>query len=248
MEFVGRVLKVNGFARVTKRSELDRFWIPIIPTTWPVNDDLARRVPVPVFFRNQACCVAVDSAVGDRRIPTTIHDTLLTLGIDAGGLVGLGAVLDADSSQSPIARFNQLRSGLSPQVPGFPAYPGQVSSSRPRSGAFVMPDNASAGTLEDLLLEAARHTLPNLLADAERFIERVDPTGPELSAHDCSDFTKPAGRNKATVACLGNIFKPGKAIQTSIQDDFWVSAATLRIVRLAAFEEFIKSLLAIPSA
>jgi hypothetical protein len=74
----------------------------------------------------------------------------------------------------------------------------------PRCGVFVLPDNVSEGTLEDLLLEAAGVAYPTLLAGAQRYVEGVSLDGPGFDRDDRGAFGAPAGRKKATVACIAN--------------------------------------------
>jgi hypothetical protein len=146
VEFVGRLLKLQGLRRITRLSDLDAFWAPILPRSWPIQDDLARRVPVPVFFRSATHSVAVHSAIGDSRIAAAVQETLTVIG-DANRFVGIGAILDADSEDDPTQRFERVREGLNRFLPALPSRAGEVSGTEPRTGAFVVPDNAASGTL-----------------------------------------------------------------------------------------------------
>jgi hypothetical protein len=160
----------------------------------------------------------------------------------------VGVLLDADSSMLPATRFEAVREALRAKVKlSLPEQPGQVSAASPRCGIFVLPDNLKPGTLEALLLECADLQYPELLADARALVARVQASGVQgLTPEDLKDFNKPAGPHKAVVACMASILKPGKAIQTSIQDNRWLEGPALDLPRIAAVGRFLKELLLLP--
>lgn len=45
--FLAELLRLWGFQRVAKLSRVDGYWAPLIPRTFPHDDDLLKRVPVP---------------------------------------------------------------------------------------------------------------------------------------------------------------------------------------------------------
>jgi hypothetical protein len=61
IEFLIRLLKSYGLKGVTLLSKLDSFWKPLVPTTFPIDDDMRKRVPVPVFLQNAELSVALHS-------------------------------------------------------------------------------------------------------------------------------------------------------------------------------------------
>ena len=69
VEFVGRLLRLDGFARVRYESELDGFWQPLVPRAFPHGGDLLKRVPVPSFFARGEHSVAVHSAAREPGSP-----------------------------------------------------------------------------------------------------------------------------------------------------------------------------------
>ena len=46
IEFVARLLKPRGFARVRQLPTLDPYWADLVPKTYPPDDDLLKRVPI----------------------------------------------------------------------------------------------------------------------------------------------------------------------------------------------------------
>jgi hypothetical protein len=222
-------------------SDLDSFWHDLVPKTFPHHGDLLKRVPVPTFFANQGFSLGVSSARGDNRIAETVQESLGIVAHDQ--LTGVGIILDADDQISPVDRFRMLRDKLANlEVPvEFPAEPGRVHCDTPHSGVFVLPDNASSGTLETLLLECADQVYPNLLQGAERYVQAIDAAS--LLPDDIRELKKPAGKRKAMVGAIGSILKPGKSIQVSIQDNRWIEKNTLRLDRIKAIQDFLIALL-----
>jgi hypothetical protein len=245
VEFVGRLLKPHQFKRVNQDTRVDPYWRSLVPTTFPYGGDLSRRVPVPTFFASDEVSVAVHAADGDTNIHKRIEETLATLPIVPEAV---GVLLDADSQSPPAERFKLVRDALDRLNLGLnlPMQLGGVSTTAPRCGLFVLPDNQTAGTLEDLLLECAAVSYPGLLAGAQALVNSVQPADTSFTKEDMKDFLKPAGPRKATVACVAGILKPGKAIQVSIQDNRWLDAQALSLPRIHAVQQFLKDLLALP--
>jgi hypothetical protein len=96
--FLMKLLKYDGIEQVVKRSEVDPFWDDLIPKTFPYNDELNRQVPVPKFLKRNDLSIALQGAVGDTRIITTIQEDLSL--IPRESLVGIGIILDADNGSS----------------------------------------------------------------------------------------------------------------------------------------------------
>lgn len=177
VEFIGRFLKLKGFSRVRMMSELDEFWQLLVPREFPFAGDLLRRMPVPIFFQSATHSIALHSAIGDSNIIRTIRGTLAITSWEANSLVGIGIVMDADGEMSPNKRFENIINGLRPFnfISELPKSPGTVALGQPRCGIFIMPDNQSAGTLEDLLLECAAQAYPSLLQCTQDFLNCVEP-------------------------------------------------------------------------
>jgi hypothetical protein len=162
---------------------------------------------------------------------------------------GVGVVLDADDGLPPAARHDRLRERIArlPGLTGWPVAAGRVEPGPPRCGTFVLPDNQQAGSLEDLLLEASHRTYPGLHARAVAYVAEVAAQGVAqlgLEERDLKDFRKPSGGKKATVACVASVLRPGKAIQTAIQDGRWLAEGALELPRLRAVQAFLGELLA----
>jgi hypothetical protein len=249
LEFCARILKRFAFSRIQRHEKLKKdypFWARLVPERWPQNGDLLARHPVPVFFANSSGqSVAVINAVGLSKLAMRLGIDLATLSLlpDA-----VGVLLDADDDGDPRQRYSRLLDEIGnrpePEVRQlkFPNEPGQISDDCPRCGVFILPDNQSSGTLEDLLLEAGAVNYPELKAAAERYVRSVRQL-PELNLKDAEELRKPAGEKKAAVAAIASILKPGKAIQVSIQDNRWLDGISIALPRVAEVSRFLQRLL-----
>ena len=249
LEFCARLLKPMGFRRIQQLEILKErhpFWLPLVPERWPQRGDLLARHPVPVFFSNpNGQSVAIINAVGLSKLATRLGIDLAILSVQPDSI---GIVLDADDAGTPHDRHVELVKAITARPEEetaqlqLPKSPGTVSDGPPRCGVFVMPDNESSGTLEELLLEAGGQAYPGLQKAATAYLQGIDGVA-GLTSEDLIEFGKPAGRKKAVVAAMASILKPGKAIQVSIQDNRWLDADALRLPRIAGVTRFIQELL-----
>jgi hypothetical protein len=239
-ELVYRLLSPLGFKRVRLETDWDPFLAPLIPRKFPPDGDLQKRTTIPLFLQSDTHAVAVHSAWGDSRIIETIEENAAIIDITA--VTGIGVLLDSDKMVPAAQRYQSIRDGLMAREFRLHETPGEVASGRPRLGAFVLPDNNSQGTLEDLLIECAGLVYPGLLDSATAHVDAAlsDTT---LVARDLEDIKKPAGRNKAIVGSIASILRPGKAIQVSIQDNRWLREHALSISRVKAVQKFLASIL-----
>ncbi len=235
IEFLICFLKYYGLKRVTLLSKLDSFWEPLVPKTFPINDDLMKRVPVPVFLQNAELSVALHSAIGITRLSNTIEESLAI--IPASDIFGIGIFLDADDAETPQQRFDKLIRQLSPLGLSLPSTLGEVMKGSPRCGIFIAPNNSDSGTLEDLLLECAKLNYPNLLSMSTNYVSGIDSN--QLTNNDLKELNKPAGKNKAVISSISSILRPGKALQVSIQDNRWIDEKTMELDSIKLVKKFL---------
>jgi len=239
VEFTYRLLSPFGLERVQFLDNLDKFFHPLVPSKYPPGGDLQKRMSVPLFLKNQTHVIAIHSAIGDSRLVATVeeNDALIDLKL----LTGVGFLLDSDQAISAIKRYSNIRESLKNTMQfDLASQPGIVSKNSPNIGAFVLPDNHSPGTLENLLLKSAEQIYPTLLAAANNFVSISKDVG--IDANELRDFNKPSGENKATVGAMANILRPGKALQVSIQDNKWLKREALHIPEIKAVQNFLKEL------
>ena len=239
--FVGKLLRLAGFSRIQQRNRVATHWDPLIPTTFPHNGDLLKRMPVPTFYQSKLASIALHIAIGDGNIANTLQESFASVPVASISFVGI--ILDAESKVTPAARFQALKKLVSEHIADWPDAPGLVAAAPPRTGIYVLPDNQNHGTLEDLLLEAAAITWPETRILARNHVTAATET---LSGEDLAEMQKPAGPNKAIAASISNLLRPGKAIQVSIEDNDWLTPATLTLPRIAALQTFLHQLIGLP--
>ncbi|MFM8443263.1 MAG: DUF3226 domain-containing protein [Methylococcus sp.] len=243
IEFAYRLLSPFKLQRVQYEKDLDGFFAPLIPRKYPPDGDLQKRMPIPLFLQNDTHTIAIHSAIGDSRLVDTIEENAAL--IDITSLTGIGIFLDADKKGSPATRYATIQSDLAGKGFILENQAGAVTLGPPKLGAYVLPDNASTGTLEDLLLDSASNVYPDLLLSAKAYIYTA-MKGTDLINADKADFKKPAGRNKAIIGAMSSILRPGKAVQVSMQDNRWLRDQALSLPRIQAVQTFLKDLFNIP--
>ncbi|MBK9258460.1 MAG: hypothetical protein IPM54_01335 [Polyangiaceae bacterium] len=263
--FLGKLLAVVfGAKRIKKLEELPEPFPQWLKTfNWPrktgKHHDIERlAVPAPEFhLLSSNEIVIIRNAQGI----TEIHKTIL---LDDEAFVRLqqrptaiGIFLDSDE-QAPAARFADMTSKLAQLSLPVPVELGAVTSTAPRTGVFSFPEPGCAGTLEDVLLPLGKTAYPELHADAVALVDNwkkkvilnanaaVDNDGSssfDPNSADWKELRKPAGAKKATLGAMTAILKPGKALQTSLVDNRWLSAPARGIECLKPCIDFLDQLL-----
>ncbi len=245
VEFIGKFLKRFGFRRIIRIEDLNPFWKKIVPTTFPYAGDLKKRMPVPDFFHKDNYSIAIHSAEGVDQIVKTINGTLNNYDQFLEVVAGIGIIIDADhSNDSGRAKFKKIKAELK-GIMDLPQNPGEIIEQEIKAGFYIFPDNSSDGTLERILIDCATTNYNELYNGALEYINNVSVEN--LNKSERKDFIKPSGKDKAVVGCIGNILRPGKAIQVSIQDNRWVDENTIGIHEMSLFNEFLKNLFELES-
>lgn len=249
--FLGRLLVVaHAATRIDRLEDLDepmRAWLQRFK--WPnprgTHHDIARlAVPAPVFYRLPSkAVVAFRNAGGITEIEKTLTVDLEAFRRDENTPNVIGVVLDSDNEPSDAAflKLKVMLEGLGLVVPASLA---AVSDGTPKVGAFAFPEPGSAGTLEDLLLALGDDAYPELAAEARAYATRWrDKAVGEAQNTDWKELRKPAGVKKATIGAITAVLKPGKSVQTSLDDNRWVSASTIALAPLQPCLDFLSKLI-----
>lgn len=240
--FVGKVLKLLGLKDFREElkgleSDLDPFWRKFIPV-YPKKGNLYKRLDMPSILFAENLSVAIYAGEGSN-LATNLDDILLANSEYQTNLAAFGIVADCDRSTpdrivAPYA--NKFRS----YFPNFPDRPGVVDSNHPRTGIYVLPDNVSPGVLDTLLCSCGQIAYPAYMEKATSYLDRFSEEDKK-----CLKW-KNFDREKALVATVVSVLKPGKTNTTSIADNHWVSENTQQQVpALANFIEFLNQLLAV---
>ena len=248
--FTGKVLKLLGFKAFAEelkglKSDLDPFWRKFIPV-YPKQGNLYKRLDMPSILFNDNISVAIYAGEGSN-LATNLDDILSTNPEYQTNLSAFGIVADCDKSTpdrivEPYA--NKFRSYFA----NFPQCPGVVDTNSPRTGIYVLPDNVSQGVLDTLLCSCGEIAYPAYMKRANSYLDSYLDEFSDLDEFSSRERTslkwKNFDRQKALVATVVSVLKPGKTNTTSIADNNWVSKETQQQVpALANFIEFLSQLL-----
>lgn len=231
-----------GLSIIGKITEVDGFWNRMIPRTYPHQDDLLKRVPVPTFYQNDNLSVAIYSAGGEENIPIAF-DSLVNVMVE--GLSGVAVFFDSDEKM-PEEKFNEMHQKLQLKIESdfLPIIEGvafnQVKEAPIKCGLFVFPNNHEKGTLENLLLEGGNIAYLEFLIPAQRYLESI----PSLHTEKWNE----AKKSKALFGVMANVLKPGSANQVTIQRDNWISKETIKQTNQEKIKGFLVQLMDIHSS
>jgi hypothetical protein len=236
--FLGRILcKCLGFSRFDHtQSDLDTFWRKFVPVYPPKSGRLYLRLDMPSVLQTEDVSVAIYAGEGSKLI-TNLSAKLSD--IDPSALLAFGIVADSDKNR-PERVAEIYHESFKEFFPDFPNKPGVVTETSPRLGLYVLPDNSSQGVLDTLLCNCGKSAYPEFMQRAESYIN-------QFSQEEIQEIGwKPFDREKAIVATVASVLKPGKTNTVSITDNNWVCSETVAAVpALSNIVAFIKELLSI---
>ncbi|MBD1811138.1 DUF3226 domain-containing protein [Microcoleus vaginatus DQ-U2] len=239
--FTGKVLKLLGFKDFREelkglKSDLDPFWRKFIPV-YPKKGNLYKRLDMPSILFNDTISVAIYAGEGSNLV-TNLNDILSANPEYQTNLAAFGIVADCDKS-NPAQVVVKYSNCFREYFPNFPTQAGVVDHINiPRTGIYVLPDNASQGVLDTLLCRCGEIAYPAYMEKASSYLN-------EFSESDRKSLKwKNFDPEKALVATVVSVLKPGKTNTTSIADNNWVSEQTKQQVpALANFIKFLSQLL-----
>lgn len=236
--FVGKVLRLLGFQSFQGEvSHLDKFWDKFIPK-YPKKGNLYKRLDMPSILYTEKLSVAIYSGEG-KNLVTNLDDIILNNYEYQNDLTAFGIVVDADK-ESPNQVVQPYFNCFEKYFPNFPNKAGLVNSGATQTGIYILPDNNNLGVLDMVLCECGLVSYPEYMKRAQTYLE-------QFSQEEQKELKwKPFDREKALVAIVVSVLKPGKTNTVSLADNHWVSNQTeTQVVKLANFINFIKELLQI---
>ncbi|MCM1983210.1 hypothetical protein QQ91_0010290 [Lyngbya confervoides BDU141951] len=107
-------------------------------------------------------------------------------------------------------------------------------------GVYILPNNSDQGVLDTLLCACGEVAYPVYMERAKSYIS-------QFSEEEVRQIGwKPFDKEKATVATIASILKPGKTNTVSIADNAWISTQTEQLVSsLQNLTIFLRKLLSI---
>ncbi|MDY6781367.1 MAG: DUF3226 domain-containing protein [Cyanobacteriota bacterium] len=234
--FVKKVLKLLKFKSFDgKESNLDNFWRKLIPR-YPKKGNLYKRLDMPSIAFTETHSVAIYAGEGSN-LTTNLDDILLNHTEYQTALTAFGVIADADK-ESPAEVTQNYSNYLKEHFSNFPDKPGMINSASTRTGIYILPDNKNSGVLDTLLCSCGEIAYPEFWERATSYLDRFsDDERKSLK-------WKPFAREKALVATVVSVLKPGKTNTASLADNNWVSQETrAKVSELNQFVKFIEDLL-----
>jgi hypothetical protein len=230
--FFGLLLAEHGFTKVVDVGDVPAVWQRLIPSKFPVNDRLDHVVHYPdMYIHPQRAnnSVAILVAQGQSLIKDELKDAIGILRLDLIDKIAICVDADLDAANAfteVVATFSDvndwgLEQGVLTEALKLPDQPSTFSNSAISLGAFVFPNNASAGALETLLIDLANEHFPEISKRSSTFVAEID------AAHDVSDklmkkFRKGGNRLKTHAAIVSNFLRPGSNLAVAIEQCGWL--------------------------
>lgn len=240
-----RLLKLMGFVSFAGDGQkLDLFWMDLIPR-FPKNIAdgnlyAYKNLLFPYFFTSPTHSIAVYQGQGSG-LAQNLSDIVRAHRAYARDIHAFGVVVDADTRNPSDVAKNYVEK-LQSSFPTLLETPGAVTSGPPRAGIYVLPDNKHPGNLDTVLVNCASSVYPDHKLGAEQFLQALDS---RYKAH----WSQPYGKDKALVASIVSVVRPGKANHNSLAsaNDRWISQQTLHdIPEIAQLYQFLQKLLDLP--
>lgn len=220
--FISKILcKLLGFSKFDgKISELDPFWRKFIPN-YPKGGNLYVRLDMPTILYTETLSVALYAGEGSNLI-TNLNDKLSD--IDYSTLLAFAIIADADDD-TPNKVAEKYHHGFQEYFPNFPITvnaTGNVIAGSPKLGIYILPDNSQQGVLDNLICDCGDLVYPEYMQRAREYVDKFS----EEERKKKPLKWKPFDQEKAIIATVVSVLKPGKTNQTSISDNSWISSET----------------------
>ena len=230
--FLKRVLrKLLGLTEWDKKLDtLDPLWRKFIPT-YPAKGDYYKRLDMPSILYKDDLSIAIYVGEGSN-LRSNLIDKLSNL--DTNAFSAFAIIADADNKTADeISEY--YRDGLQEYFPNFPNQAGAVIKGSPNLGIYILPNNSDQGVLDTLLCECGEIAYPIYMQRAKDYIN-------QFSEIKWKRFDK----DKATIATVVSVLKPGQANTPSIAGDKWINDNTMQqIPTIRTLVDFLRDLIEI---
>jgi hypothetical protein len=243
--FIARILReFLKFSPWNQETEpLESLWQALVPTYNPKKTKkYYTRLNMPTILNTNDLSVAIYVGEGsnlfqnligeDNSVLQNISDALSN--IDPEAFSGFGIILDADK-ETPNDKAKEYCDELKEYFPNFPNQAGTVVKGSPNLWIYILPNNSDQGVLDTLLCECGEVAYPVYMKRAKDYIN-------QFSEIKWKRFDK----DKATIATVVSVLKPGKTNTVSIADNEWISGSTMQqIPAIKSFVDFLRDLIEI---
>ena len=241
--FVSRILcKLLGFSKFDgKMSELDNFWRKFIPN-YPKGGKLYDRLDMPQILDNENFSIAIYVGNGDeliKNLKAKLSD------IDISTFFAFAIVADTDNN-TPNEVAKKYHKDFKEYFPHFPTevtQSGNVTEGSPeletKAGIYILPDNSQPGVLDTLICDCGELVYPEYMQRAREYIDKFS----EEERKEEPLKWKPFDQQKAIIATVASVLRPGMTNTVTIMRDDWISIETAEIPAIKNFTDFLKNLL-----
>jgi len=234
---ITKLLQLSGLQRFDGTAKfLDPFWEGFVPK-YPKGGNLYTRMDMPTILISQTHSVAIYWGEGSKLVQNLI-DVVNNQKRYAQEIQAFGLIVDADVRQPDVVA-KEKATALRAIFPTLSEVPGAIAPGSPRTGIYVLPDNKRLGVLDSTLVDCASIVYPDHKNGADQFLNGLNN---KHTIH-LNSFA----REKAIVACIVSILRPGAANTPSILQDKWISEQTSNNNDIILLHRFIKDLLELPS-
>jgi len=244
---IGKMLELIGFERFDgkydkdgREDKFDDFWEGFIPTYPRAGGSLYTRLDMPSIFTSQTHSVAIYVGDGDDLLKK-LYAIINNHRQYAEEVHAFGLIVDADNNEPRLVAEKKVKGskkvpGLKSVFPMIPSEPGTITVGPPRTGIYVLPNNRDSGVLDSVLTDCASIVYPDHKKAADNFLDSLD------KAH--TKHFRPFDKEKAIIASIVSVLKPGMSNTSSIAQDKWINAQTIDAVsNIRLLYEFLKDLL-----
>lgn len=237
--FISKILrKLLDFCPSNEVDKIDKIWRKFIPVYPAKNGKLHFRLNIPTILCKDNISVAIYAGEGGNLI-TNLSDKLSD--IDCSYLFAFGIIADADK-KTPDKIVEKYHNDLREYFPNFPNKvnsTGNVIDSSPKLGIYILPDNNRQGVLDTLICDCGDLAYPEYMQRAREYIDKFS----EEERNKPPLKWKPFDKEKAIIATVVSVLKPGKTNQTSISDDAWISDKTAEFPAIQNLTQFLINLI-----
>jgi hypothetical protein len=231
--FLEKILrKLLGFTKWDEKSELDPLWRSKFVPTYPTKTGkYYARLDMPSILHKDDLSIAIYVGEGSNLLPNLI---LKLSNLDTAVFSAFAIVADADN-KTPNEISKYYCDGFKEYFPNFPNQAGAMIKGSPNLGIYILPNNSDLGVLDTLLCECGEVAYPVHMQRAKDYIN-------QFSEIKWKRFDK----DKATIATVVSVLKPGKTNTTSIADNEWISDNTAKqISSVKSLVKFLNALIGI---
>lgn len=238
---IGRILqKIFDFSKFSgdeSQLEKESLWRKFIPK-YPKSGNLYKRLDMPSIFERDDISVAIYVGEGSQ----LAGNLVVRLSDISQKLDALGIIADADD-RCPTKSVIEYHKKLKEIFPDFPHLLSKkggftIGKEQVKLGIYILPNNKDQGTLESILIKCGYFVYPEHMERAQNYIN-------QFSEHEIKKIKwEPFDAEKALIATVVSVLKPGKTNTVSITDNKWVSKSSVEnIPELKSLVEFLKLLI-----